>query len=167
VKSRFALSSPSFCATVRFEVYRHTGEKAVLTKDHEIGWAREIAWVRDGQVWADNRRAIQYQVQGASSDDECLIANFGSRNHDDWKVLRVKDKAGWTGSYPSADDAFAALKESMPDKVCAQCGKPLTEDNTAAINRPSDPSNVVVEIHKTCIDDWSLMNGPVDPKPSR
>jgi hypothetical protein len=75
---------------------------------------REIAWVRNGPVWGTGR-VIEYRIEGPSPDDEAFVANFGSWNHDNWKVLRVKDGAGgdWTGAYGSADEAFAALQQPL------------------------------------------------------
>jgi hypothetical protein len=76
----------------------------------------EIAWVRNGLVWGTGR-VIEYRIEGPSPDDEAFIANFGSRNHDSWKVLRVKDGADgdWTGDYGSADEAFAVLQQPVMD----------------------------------------------------
>jgi hypothetical protein len=44
-------------------------------------------------------------------NEEALIANFGSCNHDSWKTLQVKYgvHGDWQGHYASADEALAAI----------------------------------------------------------
>ena len=68
---------------------------------------------RDGQVFGENRRVTKYVVQGPAPDDEYFVADFGSRNHPEWKLLRVKGYGQWTGSYASAEKAFAGLKRLL------------------------------------------------------
>ena len=68
----------------------------------------EIAWIRSG-IQHRSGRVFEYRVEGQSPEDEAFIANFGSWQNASWKVLRVKDGAGWTGDYPTAQDAFRDL----------------------------------------------------------
>ena len=70
----------------------------------------EIAWMRTGTPFGSSR-VIEYRVQGASPCNESFVANFGSWQKDNWKILRVKDGlcAEWTESFSSAAEAFDYL----------------------------------------------------------
>lgn len=70
----------------------------------------EIAWTSDGPLFGSGR-VIEYRVQATSPCDEAFVANFGSWQHDNWKILKVKDGRGadWMGGHGTAARAFASL----------------------------------------------------------
>jgi len=91
----------------------------------------EMASVRTGLLFGSGR-VIEYRVEGSSPDDEAFVANFGSWQHDNWKILRVKDGAGaeWIGNYSSADEAFVVLRvehEAQGSRVSKMRAFPFRE----------------------------------------
>ena len=75
-----------------------------LTK-YEVTRSHEGSGLGTGPV-------IQYGIHGLPPGDEALVANFGTRGRDDWRILRVKNgvQGHWTGNYASADQALSALQ---------------------------------------------------------
>lgn len=71
---------------------------------------REIAALRDGQVYGTGR-PVQCEVEGLPSGNRAMIANFGGPQKAKWQVMRIKNdvSGGWTGDYPSVEEALAAL----------------------------------------------------------
>jgi len=106
----------------------------------------EMASARTGPLFGTGR-VIEYRVEGPSADDEAFVANFGSWQHDNWKILRAKDGAGaeWTESYSSAEEAFAVLRAEHHAQRCRETkygAFPLRERPCPACSSPV-PSTVV------------------------
>lgn len=71
---------------------------------------RAIAWARRGNIVLTGP-VIEYRVQGMPLQQEAFIANFGGRNEDRWKILRVKEgiSGEWMGNHETAEQALAEL----------------------------------------------------------
>jgi hypothetical protein len=65
---------------------------------------------RCGPVYGTGR-AFFFEVGNLPPGEEGFISNFGGRYQDRWRVLRIKEGVSehWTGNYPSAAEALAAL----------------------------------------------------------
>jgi hypothetical protein len=65
-----------------------------------------------------NGTVNQYTVLGLPRGEQALIANFGSRHRDDWRMLRVNrdgNDTGWQGkaAHRSAAGVLAKLQEQV------------------------------------------------------
>jgi len=67
---------------------------------------------RDLSKWVE---VIQFEVGGLPPGEQAWIANFGSRNHESWRVLRAQIgvQSDWTGDSSRADEALAVLQKEF------------------------------------------------------
>lgn len=73
----------------------------------------EDAWVREEPVFP-GRQVVGYRVGGMPDGKTARIANFGARNRNDWRIMRINadnSQTDWIGNYESADEALAALQQ--------------------------------------------------------
>jgi hypothetical protein len=72
----------------------------------------EDAWIRKGWVYASGR-VVGYRVGGMPDGKTARIANFGTPDRDDRRIMRINPdntQTVWTGHYKSAEDALAELQ---------------------------------------------------------
>jgi hypothetical protein len=64
---------------------------------------------------AANGYTYRYAVGGLPDGQETLIANQGSRNRPDWKLLRTIESVhgNWSGKYATPVHALAALQREV------------------------------------------------------
>lgn len=74
---------------------------------------RGVMWLSTGRIYGLGR-AFMHEVSGLPCGCEALIANFGARNHDDWRIRRIKNGVGghWEGSYCSVAEALTVIESS-------------------------------------------------------
>ena len=82
---------------------------------------RAIAYFGEGLDLTKNRQITQYEVVGLPSGEQAWIANFGAPYRQNWKTLRATGEvqSDWTGDYPSAAEALAALQKELVDDFYA------------------------------------------------
>jgi hypothetical protein len=75
----------------------------------------EDMWLRSGPVFASGP-VTGYRVGGFPDGRTARIANFGAPSRNDWQVTWMnsdKTQTDWTGHYESAEEALAALQQSL------------------------------------------------------
>jgi hypothetical protein len=75
----------------------------------------EDMWVREGPIYGSGQ-VIGYRVGGLPDGSTVRIANFGTPNHNDWRVMRItadNTQTDWTGGYKSVEEALEALGQRL------------------------------------------------------
>ena len=72
----------------------------------------EDAWLGHGPAYAGGQ-VTGYRIGGMPDGKTARIANFGTPDRNDWRIMRINTdntQTDWTGHYETVEDALADLQ---------------------------------------------------------